>query len=143
MTKHRDVRAIQTALRRAIANGAARIGPFLVTIDPYATGPFRNFAVPDDDAAPTPADLAALVGYFASVDWLPRLEFAARQPALEQTLAEAGSSSAIGSPCWHCLPRRRYATSRSATASRSPSPRRTSSWLPWPPCRTRHTASQG
>jgi GNAT superfamily N-acetyltransferase len=90
MTDPRNVPTIQTALRAAIADGAARIGQFLVTIDACATGPFRNFAVPDDDAAPTAADLAALLQYFASVDRLPRLEFAAPQPLLEQALAEAG-----------------------------------------------------
>ena len=90
MTDSTDVPAIQTALRAAIADGAERVGPFLVTIDADATGPFRNFAVPDDDAAPTAADLAALREYFRSVDRLPRLEFAAPQPVLEQALAAAG-----------------------------------------------------
>jgi ribosomal protein S18 acetylase RimI-like enzyme len=90
MTDPRSVRSIQTALRQAIADGAERVGPFLVTIDAHATGPFRNFAVPDDDAAPTSGDIAALCAYFGSVDRMPRLEFVAPQPALEQALAEAG-----------------------------------------------------
>jgi predicted GNAT family acetyltransferase len=90
MTDPVNVPSIQAALRQAIADAAERIGPFLVTIDAHATGPFRNFAVPDEDAAPTAADLAALREYFASVDRLPRLEFAAPQPVLEQALARAG-----------------------------------------------------
>lgn len=90
MTDPTKVRTIQTALRQAIAGGAERVGPFLVTIDADATGPFRNFAVPDDDPAPTATDLAALLAYFASVDRMPRLEFAAPRPALEQALAAAG-----------------------------------------------------
>jgi ribosomal protein S18 acetylase RimI-like enzyme/uncharacterized damage-inducible protein DinB len=90
MTRSPAVRAIQAALRKAIESGAERVGPFLVTIDPDATGLFRNFAVPDDDAAPTAADLTALTAFFAAHDRLPRLEFAAPAPGVEAALAEAG-----------------------------------------------------
>ncbi len=90
MTDPSGVRAIQTALRQAIAGGAERVGPFLVTIDPDATGLFRNYAVPDDDAAPTADDIAALLAHFAAHDRLPRLEFVAPLPAVEDALAGAG-----------------------------------------------------
>ncbi|MDQ2748297.1 MAG: GNAT family N-acetyltransferase [Pseudonocardiales bacterium] len=90
MTDQRRVHAIQTALRDAISDGATRVGPFLVTIDPAAPGPFRNFAVPDDHAAPRAGDIAALCEYFDSVGRLTRLEFVAPQPTLEQALADAG-----------------------------------------------------
>ncbi|PZS30347.1 MAG: hypothetical protein DLM58_13820, partial [Pseudonocardiales bacterium] len=88
MTDHTS--SIQTALRQAIAAGAEQVGPFLVRIDPDATGPFHNFAIPDDDAAPSAAELTALLAYFDAVDRLPRLEFAAPHPAVEVALAEAG-----------------------------------------------------
>ncbi len=77
-------------MRKAIEDGADRVGAFLVTIDPDATGLFRNFAVPDDDAAPTAADVAALTAFFTARDRLPRLEFAAPAPRVEAALAEAG-----------------------------------------------------
>jgi ribosomal protein S18 acetylase RimI-like enzyme len=90
MTPSTEPRAIQRALRAAIANGAERVGPFLVTIDPDATGPFRNFAVPDDDATPTATEIDALLAYFAGHDRRPRLEFVAPAPGVEATLAAAG-----------------------------------------------------
>lgn len=90
MTDPVGVRAIQTALRQSIADDAERVGPFLVTIDAHATGPFRNYGIPDDEAAPTADDVAALLAYFVAHDRLPRLEFVAQQPAVEDALAGAG-----------------------------------------------------
>ncbi len=81
---------MQAALRASIAAGAYRVGPFLVTIDADATGAFRNYAIPDDGAAPSTVDIAELLAFFAAHDRLPRLEFVAPAPDIEQPLADAG-----------------------------------------------------
>ena len=85
-----DVRTIQGALRGSIARNAERVGPFTVTIDPDATGPFRNFAILDDAANPTAGDVDALIAFFSGHDRLPRLEFTAPAPAVERVLDAAG-----------------------------------------------------
>jgi len=81
---------MQAALRASIAAGAYRVGPFLVTIDADATSAFRNYAIPDDGAAPSTVDIAELLAFFAAHDRLPRLEFVAPAPDVEQPLADAG-----------------------------------------------------
>ncbi|MDQ2846444.1 MAG: DUF664 domain-containing protein [Actinomycetota bacterium] len=81
---------LQAILRAAVSARATRVGPFTVTIDPDATGLFRNYAIPDDGADPTAADVAALLGFFVVNDRLPRLEFVAPAPTAEQALDAAG-----------------------------------------------------
>lgn len=80
---------MQAALRASIAAGAHRVGPFLVTIDADSTGVFRNYAIPDDGAAPSTGDIAELLAFFAAHDRLPRLEFVGPAPDVEQPLANA------------------------------------------------------
>src|SRR3954451_10826370 len=89
---------LQGALRAGIASDATRVGPFLVVVDADSTNPFRNFAVPDDDAAPTPEDVAALVQWFADHDRLPRLECVRPAPAIEAALAAGGFTVAKSFP---------------------------------------------
>lgn len=81
---------LQAALRAALSTGVTRVGPFTVTIDPDATGLFRNYAIPDDQADPTAAEVAALLDFFEDNDRLPRLEFVAPAPTAEQVLGAAG-----------------------------------------------------
>jgi hypothetical protein len=38
-----------------------RIGPFLATFSRANDNPFLNYAIPDDNATPSPADVAALI----------------------------------------------------------------------------------
>jgi GNAT superfamily N-acetyltransferase len=55
--------------------GAVRIGPFLATFDADSANRYRNYAVPEDGAEPTAAELAALVAGFAQRGRQPRLEY--------------------------------------------------------------------
>ncbi|WP_280314006.1 GNAT family N-acetyltransferase [Nocardia wallacei] len=52
-----------------------RIGPFVAGFDAYSDNLFRNYAVPDDGALPTSADVGALVAAFERRGRVPRLEY--------------------------------------------------------------------
>jgi GNAT superfamily N-acetyltransferase len=68
-----------------------RIGPFLATFDPHSTIPYLTYAIPDDGARPTSADVAALVDAYARHDRLPRLEYLpAAAPDVEAALLAGG-----------------------------------------------------
>jgi ribosomal protein S18 acetylase RimI-like enzyme len=73
---HSDHR-IQQYLRGAAAHGreVERVGPFLATFDPGDANPYLNYAIPDDGARPTAAEVAALVDAYNARDRLPRLEY--------------------------------------------------------------------
>jgi len=81
---------IQSALRKSILTGAQRVGPFLVHFDEHSESPFRNYAIPDDDAQPSRQDVAELVEAFAQHDRRPRLEYVGPAPAVGEALAGAG-----------------------------------------------------
>ncbi|MFR9729348.1 GNAT family N-acetyltransferase [Saccharopolyspora sp. MS10] len=81
---------IRASLRANVRSDAPRVGPFLLRLDPDDAGPFRNYAVPEDDAEPTPAEVAALIAAFAERDRTPRAEFVGPQPAVCAALAAAG-----------------------------------------------------
>jgi predicted GNAT family acetyltransferase len=101
------VTALQSHIRRAAAAGrdTERIGPFLATFSPDNTNPFLNYAVPDDDARPTPADVAGLTAAYRRRDLLPRLEFlAATAPAAEAALLAAGYEVERRIPVMLCPP---------------------------------------
>lgn len=73
------------------ARSHVRIGPFVCRFSPHRPDAFANFAIPDDDAEPTAADVRALVRAFEEHERTPRLEFLAGcAPAVEQVLAGAG-----------------------------------------------------
>jgi ribosomal protein S18 acetylase RimI-like enzyme len=68
-----------------------RIGPFLASFNPSDRMRFRNYAVPDDGARPTPTEVDALVAAFERRDRLPRLEyFTALCPQLTAILQRGG-----------------------------------------------------
>jgi GNAT superfamily N-acetyltransferase len=68
-----------------------RVGPFIATFDPNSTNPYLSYAFPDQDARPTPADVAALVDAYRRHDRVPRLEFLpAAAPAVEAALLTGG-----------------------------------------------------
>jgi GNAT superfamily N-acetyltransferase len=101
------VTALQTHIRRAAAAGRAteRIGPFLATFSPDSANPFLNYAVPDDGAKPTPADVAGLTAAYRRRDLVPRLEFlAATAPAAEAALLAAGYEVERRIPVMLCPP---------------------------------------
>lgn len=81
---------IQASLRASITAGATRVGPFLVHFDQHDDHPFRNYAVPDDDARPTPSEVAALVAAFTARARTPRLEYVSPAPYVDAALAAAG-----------------------------------------------------
>lgn len=85
-----QLRDIQACLRAAIEQRAQPVGPFLVLINSESDNPFLNYAVPVDGAAPTAADVTALVEFFRSRDRMPRLEYVRPAPDVDQPLVAAG-----------------------------------------------------
>jgi hypothetical protein len=56
---------VHAYLRALAGDRAPRVGPFVLLLDTNDAGPYRNYAVPDDGAEPTPADIDALIAAFA------------------------------------------------------------------------------
>jgi GNAT superfamily N-acetyltransferase len=82
---------IQSSLRENVRAGAAtQVGPFLIRFDADTDHPFRNYAIPDDGARPTAAEVAELVAAFVDRQRKPRLEYLAPLPAVDAALAAAG-----------------------------------------------------
>lgn len=81
---------IQSALREHISQDATRVGAFLIRFDADSDHPSRNYAIPDDDANPSPQDIADLVAAFVRRDRTPRLEYLSPAPAVDTALAAAG-----------------------------------------------------
>ena len=68
-----------------------RSGPFVIRFDADWATPFANYAIPDDGAQPTAADIDALVLAFRDRERLPRLEYLpACAPQVEPALLAAG-----------------------------------------------------
>ncbi|MEJ0026194.1 MAG: GNAT family N-acetyltransferase [Rhizomicrobium sp.] len=81
-----------------------RAGPFLAT---FATDPniYLNYAMPDDDADPSPDDVAALIALFEAYGRKPRLEYIpAAAPKVEAALLGAGFIAEARVPVMHCTP---------------------------------------
>jgi ribosomal protein S18 acetylase RimI-like enzyme len=81
---------IQSALRETISGDAPRVGPFLIRFDAVSDHPYRNYAIPDDGAKPTAADVADLVAAFVRRGRKPRLEYLSPAPAVDAALEAAG-----------------------------------------------------
>src|SRR5947207_13387267 len=58
-----QLQRIQSYLRVAAPRGRdhEQVGPFLATFNRVDVNPYLNYAIPDDRATPSPADVAALV----------------------------------------------------------------------------------
>ncbi|MEI9992388.1 MAG: GNAT family N-acetyltransferase [Rhizomicrobium sp.] len=81
-----------------------RSGPFLATFD-ADPNVYLNYAMPDDDADPSPADIAALIGLFAAQGRKPRLEYIpAAAPQVEPALLAAGFTVEARLPVMLCMP---------------------------------------
>lgn len=52
---------VHAYLRALAGQRAYRVGPFLARLDDHDAGLFRNYAVPDDGADPTPDEVAELI----------------------------------------------------------------------------------
>ncbi|MCW3015847.1 MAG: hypothetical protein JWO02_2939 [Solirubrobacterales bacterium] len=58
---------LQQYLRHAAAqhHEVVRSGPFLIHLDELSDQPYANYAIPDDGAEPTPAEVSAMTSVFA------------------------------------------------------------------------------
>lgn len=84
---------IQAYLRKSASRGRAveRVGSFLATISPDIDSPYLNYAIPDDGAEPTPAEVEALIACYRRHKRTPRLEYMAENaPAVEAALTAQG-----------------------------------------------------
>ncbi len=84
---------VQAYMRIGASHGRAteRIGPFLATFTAHTDNPYLNYALPDDGATPSSAQVAALMTAFAARSRRPRLEYVSRlAPAVEPALLAAG-----------------------------------------------------
>jgi GNAT superfamily N-acetyltransferase len=98
---------IQSYLRVAASRprDTAQIGPFLATFTNANANPFLNYAIPEDGAIPSPADVAALINAYEQRSRIPRLEYVARlAPAVEDALLTAGFVVEGRLPLMICLP---------------------------------------
>jgi predicted GNAT family acetyltransferase len=81
-----------------------RAGPFLATFsdDPNV---YLNYAMPDDDADPSPDDVAALIALFDAQGRKPRLEYIpGAAPKVEAALLAAGFAIEDRLPVMLCTP---------------------------------------
>ncbi|MFN8539277.1 MAG: hypothetical protein U0232_17600 [Thermomicrobiales bacterium] len=75
------------AARRQLSE---RVGPFLAGYDAHSDLVYRNYAIPDDGAEPTPEEVQALIAAFER-QRTPRLEYVpVAAPAVEGALLAAG-----------------------------------------------------
>lgn len=98
---------IQAYLRAGTsqARETERIEPFLATFTRHSDNPYLNYALPDDDATPSAADVAALVAAYERRGRVPRLEYIARlAPAVEPMLLAAGFQIEGRLPLMICAP---------------------------------------
>ncbi|MGA7989700.1 MAG: GNAT family N-acetyltransferase [Candidatus Dormiibacterota bacterium] len=90
-----------------------RVGPFLLMFTAATRHRYLNYAIPDDDAAPSRAELDSLVDAFRRADRIPRLEFLPTvAPLLEARLVEYGFAVEDRLPLMTCT----------RTTLRSPAP---------------------
>ncbi|QFZ17287.1 GNAT family N-acetyltransferase [Saccharothrix syringae] len=81
---------IRRNLRESIRADAVRVGPFLVRFDAHSDNPYLNYAVPEEGAEPTAAEVAALVTAFHDRSRTPRLEYLRPAPGVDAALDAAG-----------------------------------------------------
>jgi GNAT superfamily N-acetyltransferase len=96
---------LQRSLREALRArpDTETVGPFLAAFDPDSDSPFRNYAVPDDDARPTRDEVEHLRRAFLGRERLPRLEFLpAAAPAVLPALLSAGFVADARLPIMTC-----------------------------------------
>ncbi|MEU4518162.1 GNAT family N-acetyltransferase [Amycolatopsis sp. NPDC024027] len=99
--------AIQTYVRTTAPRGreTEQVGPFLATYSPGTPHPMLNYAIPEDGAKPTAAEIDALTAAYRRRDLLPRLEyFTDVAPDLEKLLVGAGYELERRVPLMTCAP---------------------------------------
>ncbi len=98
---------IQSYLRFAASQQREieQIRPFLATFNRHSTSPYLNYAIPDDNATPSIADVKALIAAYDKRERKPRLEYVATlAPAVESALTAAGFSVEGRLPLMTCIP---------------------------------------
>jgi len=98
---------IQSYLRFAASQqrDTEQIGPFLATFNRHSANPYLNYAIPEDDAKPSPTDVKALITAYEKRGRKPRLEYVATlAPAVEEALTSAGFSVEGRLPLMTCAP---------------------------------------
>ncbi len=98
---------IQAYLRIAARQGrdTERIGPFLATISRHSSNPYLNYAMPEDGAVPTKADVAGLIDAYERRERTPRLEYVSSlAPSVEAALLAAGFVAEGRLPLLTCVP---------------------------------------
>ncbi len=102
MDFHVQQHARTLALRNPVH---VRTGPFVARFNPDWANPMANYAIPDDHAEPSPADVRALIEVFRDQDRMPRLEFLPGcAPAVEPALRAAGFEVENRAPLMACPP---------------------------------------
>ncbi|MBE1559681.1 GNAT family N-acetyltransferase [Nonomuraea africana] len=92
-------------LRSVAGARARRVGPFTVRFDECDAALSFNYAIPDDGAAPTAGEVAALVAAFRERARTPRLEYVPRAaPEVEGALLAAGFRAEGRFPVLVCRP---------------------------------------
>jgi hypothetical protein len=88
-----QLQRIHAYLRVAAPRGRdhEQIGPFLATYNRLDDNPYLNYAIPDDGATPSQADVAMLVDAYRAHARKPRLEYVpSLAPNVEPALLAAG-----------------------------------------------------
>lgn len=101
------IETIQSYLRVAASHqrDTEQIGSFLATFSRSSDNSFLNYAIPDDSATPSPADVAALIVAYEKRSRKPRLEYVAQlAPAVEGVLVDAGFCVEGHLPLMICTP---------------------------------------
>jgi RimJ/RimL family protein N-acetyltransferase len=104
-------RALDVAILRYLTGAASRyrdverVGPFTATFDRDDLNPYLNYAIPDADARPDLADVAALAEAYRRRGRVPRLEYPpAAAPAVEAALLAGGFAVEARLPVMTCTP---------------------------------------
>ncbi|WP_188188778.1 GNAT family N-acetyltransferase [Nonomuraea sp. SYSU D8015] len=96
---------VHAYLRSVAGSGATRVGGFTVRFDEKDDALPFNYAIPDDDSAPTAEEVAELVAVFRERSRTPRLEYVpAAAPKVESALLAAGFKQEGRFPLLVCPP---------------------------------------
>jgi ribosomal protein S18 acetylase RimI-like enzyme len=98
-------RRIQEAIREQACRwrDCDRIGPFVASFSRDDDNPYLNYGIPDDRAAPSPADVDALVAAYRERRRKPRLEYIPQlAPEVEPALLAARFEVEMRTPLMTC-----------------------------------------
>ena len=102
-----SIETIQSYLRVAASHqrDTEQIGSFFATFSRSNDNPFLNYAIPDDNATPSLADVAALIKAYEKRSLKPRLEYIPQlAPAVEEVSIDAGFCVEEHLPLMTCTP---------------------------------------